>query len=517
MSTPQIPDEFLAKVARRATARMARTDRPFLAERVLGITAHRVRDRRLKADLLGAAADTQLSRGLVPRHLVQAYGAELACADADLKAGRKKEAAASCTRALQLAFHRAAHFDGYASPLAADPGGFTAPLRRSRTLRAMRSSRTRAEQAVAPPTDRPVRILFAHSGNDNFLPVITGHFAQTTGVETRILDTSADPALAPLANKMGRMAALALGAGAEYGRQAEAVLRPHLDWADVVFIDWSTAAAAFFTLVDPGTTRIVVRLHSYEAFSHWPQLTGFSRVDDVVFVSEHLRDLAVEAVPGLTEPDGPRIHVIDNAVSLPRFTRPKPPEARFALGLVGVGQVAKDPLWALEVLRLLRRRDTRYTLHLVGALPAPDASPAVRRYHDALSEALAPLQAAGAIRLLGPTEDVPAVLAEIGTILSTSLRESWHLGLVEGAASGAVPVVRDWPFFAGRPHGPRTLFPDAWVITTPAEAAERILALTSDEEAWRKAGHEASEHALAAWDWETVKRGFDRLLLGAER
>ncbi|MFG2627636.1 hypothetical protein [Streptomyces sp. NPDC048473] len=516
MPTPQIPDELLANIARRAVARMARTDRPFVAERVLGVCAHRVRDRRLKADLLGEAADAQLSRGLAPRHLFHAYAAELTCADVHLKAGRKKEAAASCAKALLLAFHRIAHFDSATSPLADAPARFTAPLRRSRTVKALLSSRTRREPAAPLPTDRPVRLLFAHSGNDNFLPLITRHFTESTGVETRILDTAADPVLAPLAKGMSRVIGRSLGIGADYGHKTEAALRPHLDWADIVFIDWSTAAAAFFTLVDPGTTRIVVRLHSFEAFSYWPQLTGFSRVDDMVFVSEHLRDLAVETIPGLTGPGAPRTHVIDNAVDLPRFARTKQPEARFTLGLIGVGQVAKDPRWALEVLRLLRRRDPRYRLHLIGDLQDPATSPAVERYQTALLKELAPLEAAGAVKQLGQTDDVPTALAEIGTILSTSLRESWHLGLVEGAASSAVPVVRDWPFFAGRPHGARTLFPSDWVVATPAEAAERILAATADEDVWRKAGHDAAMHALAAWDWETVKGRFDRLLLDAD-
>ena len=42
-------------------------------------------------------------------------------------------------------------------------------------------------------------------------------------------------------------------------------------------------------------------MHSYEAFTLWPHLMDFSRVDDLVFVSDHLRDLAVAAIPGLQE------------------------------------------------------------------------------------------------------------------------------------------------------------------------------------------------------------------------
>jgi hypothetical protein len=108
---------------------------------------------------------------------------------------------------------------------------------------------------------------------------------------------------------------------------------------------------------------------------------------------------------------------------------------------------------------------------------------------------------------------VPGALTEVGVILSTSVRESFHLGLVEGAASGAVPVVRDWPFFQGHPAGAGSIFPSDWIVSTPAEAADRIIAQTATEETWRKAGEQASEHALMTWDWSVTQEQYDRLLL----
>jgi glycosyltransferase involved in cell wall biosynthesis len=352
--------------------------------------------------------------------------------------------------------------------------------------------------------------------NANFLPLIRAYYESHPDVDLRFLDLAADETLAPLARGPQRMLEVALGGQAGYHRKVEEALRPHLEWADTVFVEWCTISATLLTLVDPGSARIVLRLHSFEGFSHWPHRVDFSRVDDVVFVADHVRDLATEAVPGLSAADGPRLHVVPNAQDLASFPRPKRPEALHTLGLVGIGQVAKDPLWALEVLRLLRARDERYRLLLVGGGLNSAASPAVQRYHDRLEGEIAELEAAGAVRRAGQLDDMPAALAEVGVILSTSVRESFHCGLTEGAASGAVPVVRDWPFFAGRPHGARTLFPADWVVGSPSEAAERILAVTADEETWVKTGQAAAEHALASWDWTVVQRDFDRLLLPNE-
>ncbi|MFD9003771.1 glycosyltransferase [Streptomyces sp. NPDC059582] len=518
MPVSRIFVEQLIGLARPLSSGLARAGAPSIGARLLNVLAHRVPERRLKADLLVEAAELELSHGLTPRRLKAAYAAELACADVLLKEGNKAAATASAAKALMLAFHRVPHLDGLTSPLAEDPQGFTAALQRSRVMRAMAKPRGRTAPAAPPPAapppaGRPLRLLIVNRANANFLPLITDWYERHPDVEVRTLDLAADPDLAPLANGLGRMMARAVGGQAAYGRAVEQALRPHLDWADTVFVDWCSAGAAFLTLVDPGTTRVVIRLHSFETFSYWPHVMDFSRVDDLVFVGDHVRDLTAAAVPRLLAEGAPRLSVIHNAMDLSSYRRPKHPEARFTLGLVGIGQVAKDPRWAVEVLRLLRRHDDRFRLLLVGSGLNSDSSPAVRHYHGRLEQDLAKLEASGAVRRVGQTDDVPGALEEVGTILSTSVRESFHCALVEGAASGAVPVVRDWPFFADGDHGARTLFPQEWVVGTPEAAARRILEVTATEEAWLKAGQAAAEHALSAWDWTVVRDDFDRLLL----
>lgn len=210
-----------------------------------------------------------------------------------------------------------------------------------------------------------------------------------------------------------------------------------------------------------------MRLHSYEAFTRWPHMTDFSRIDDLVFVAPHVKDLTASLVPTLRGEQAPRFHLIDNAMDLSGFNCTKPAEARFNLGLVGISQVAKDPKWALDVLERVRRHDERYRLLLVGGDMDPKTSQATKDYLAEFEELLAPLEESGAVVRLGPTDDVPSKLVEIGTIISSSVREGCHVGLMEGAASGAVPVARDWPFYAGKPNSARTLYPEGWVVASP--------------------------------------------------
>jgi glycosyltransferase involved in cell wall biosynthesis len=209
----------------------------------------------------------------------------------------------------------------------------------------------------------------------------------------------------------------------------------------------------------------------------------------------------------LSEPGAPRLHVLPLAMELQRFRLPKPATARFTVGVVGASKVVKDPRWALDVLRELRRHDERYRLQLLRGKLQHDKSAATQEYADRLALDLD--EAGSAVRVLGHTDDVPTALEHVGVVLSSSIRESFHIGLVEGAASGAVPVVRNWPYFPG---AARSLFPPEWVVDSPQDAAQRILEATASEEKWQQDGREASEHVIGRWDWPRVRSLYEDLL-----
>ncbi|MFI7521383.1 glycosyltransferase [Micromonospora globbae] len=512
---PKVPDSLRTKVAHQVAKGMAWADRPEGEAAILAATAGKLRKPAARARMLGEAASRELKAGMPPRDLEGAVNALLSVADQRHRADENQAAADLLNRAMTLAFDRVLHIDQLTSPLAEDPEGFIAPFQRSLAATTVATPRGRLLPAAPPPTDRPLRLLIATSANDNFLKLIRSYYDAHPRVEVRFLDLAANAAIKSVTWAPKQMLQHRLSADeTPYGAKAEERLRPYLDWADTVFVDWCVAPAALFTLVDPGTTRIIVRLHSYEALSRWPHMVDFSRIDDLVFVAEHIKDLTTSLVPFLKGPDAPRMHVLDNAMDLRGFQIDKPAEARFQLGMVGISQVAKDPRWAIQVLRLLRQRDDRYRMLLVGGDMSPDVSVASREYLEAFNRDLRELEATGAVRRLGPTNEVPKVLSDIGVIISSSVREGCHCGLMEGAASGAIPVVRDWPFFAGRPNSARTLYPQGWVIGSPEEAVERILATTATEETWRAAGRDASAYALREWDWSVVQHRFDKLLLG---
>ncbi|GAA2519223.1 glycosyltransferase [Pilimelia columellifera] len=513
VTAPGLSDTRRIGLANRVYDSMLRAEQVEAATATAVAVARKVRDTRRRAQLTSRATAAELAQGRVPEHLASVVGSQLSLADECLRRGDAQGAGAAVSTASALLFHRGIHFDVLSSPLVDDPAGFLAPIYHSEVGRALAGCRGRA-RAAKPPTGRRQRILFITRLNDNFLGEIRARYATHPDCETRYLDLDSDPNTQPLTRRDSAMISHILAGDSAYGHEVTEWLKPHLEWADTIFIDWCAASAALVTLIDPGPTRVIVRLHSYETFTLWPHMVDFSRVDDIIFVSEHLRDLTLRAVPALVGPTAPRARVISNAMELTKLPRPKDAQARFVLGLVGISAVAKDPRWAIEVLRLLRRRDDRYRLVLLGSDINPRASGAAARYLRELEREIGELTPAGAVERWGHVEDVPSALTGIGVILSSSVRESFHCALVEGAASAALPVARDWPFFAGRDHSARTLFPADWVVSTPAEATERIIANTADEAVWREQGAAASRHALTTWDWNVVARDYDRLFFG---
>ncbi|MBI4940163.1 MAG: glycosyltransferase [Actinobacteria bacterium] len=413
-------------------------------------------------------------------------------ADRALAVGRAAAAADHLLQALHVLLHRSLHTLDAPSPLSRKDSGWLDPVTRSAAYTRLHL-RTPGAPRTAAPGDRP-RVLLVTDGNAHFLGEVERGLVGAGARVTRLDLTGprADglvPVPAVLARaRLGDPAALAAVDASATAPEVAALLRE----ADTVVVDWCTAAAVWASLVVPAGARLVVRLHSIEAFSVEPHLVDWSRVDDVVLVGAQLESLVRHVVPALaparTRRGGPRVHVVPNPVALDgpppdgRTSFDKRPDAARTVAVVGWAQPVKDPLWALEVLDELRQHDPRWRLLLVGAdYPEPQTAPA-RRYR---AQVLRRIEAAGdAVRRVGWTADLPEVLRDAGYVLSSSRRESHGVAFCEAVAAGCLPVARDWPDVAEF-GGAGEVFPAGWVVRSPREAAARLLALAAEPDAVR--------------------------------
>ncbi|MEI7439785.1 MAG: glycosyltransferase, partial [Thermoleophilia bacterium] len=355
-----------------------------------------------------------LNQGGVPDGDDQRIGAELALESltqsltgSDLRAQTDR-----LIRAQDLLFHRSLHFDDLRSPLADDPTSYLAQWSVTPPMPGLQST-TRANAAASPDV-AGMRVTVLGYSNLAWAPPIVDA-ATAAGATVRVIDLS-DPAVhGPVSDRV--LAQMALG---KVPAKLADVMRTIHDESDVVWVEWAERAAVIATAVDPGTTRIIVRLHAYEAFKPALHYVQWGRVSDLVFVGPHFRDMvdaALKTSPGYAQV---RRHVIPLWFDLDRFDRPKNDDARFTLGLLKWNNAAKDAPWAIEVLARLRATDPRYRLLLIGGDVPATAPAGLVAYAHRTREAIEHTASVDAVEFRPVTDDVPGTLTEVGVILSSS-------------------------------------------------------------------------------------------------
>lgn len=486
-------------------------------------------DPALGLHALAAHAATSLTGTAAP-DLATAAGSALAGADAALAAGDRDLAAELVTIGAGLLLHRDLHADADHSPLVDDTEAFLAPLR---TSAAMAELAGPPRGVVPTPPSAPTltspglrQVVVLPGAYQRFAGPLVAALEQRPDVRVQVVDLAADHRAFRWLGTDPALVRLRLAAAGEppptdpswgFGvtpEQLAAVQR-----ADVVVADWADKGAVWASLVVPPTTRLVVRSHGMDTFSLWPHLVDWSRVDALVSVSPHQADVLADVLrygPAGTRPAVPQPVVVPNIVSLPPVPDP-PPRDPHALVLVGWAKRVKDPLWAVEVLAGLLDRErttspapgrSTWRLVLVGDGFVPGGVLTSQQYAASFAERVAAPDVAGHVHHVPQTDDVAREVAGVGFVLSSSVRESFHQGLVEGVLGGAVPVVRDWPYFARR-DGARRLYPPGWVVDDVAAAVDRIWALREEAdraEAARAARAEVAERFDAARTGELLAR-----------
>jgi len=217
---------------------------------------------------------------------------------------------------------------------------------------------------------------------------------------------------------------------------------------ETVFCEWACENAVWHSRNKRPGTRLIVRMHRFEAFRDFPAGIDWAAVDALIVVSDHFRDLMADRF-GV---DPGRIHVMPQYIDWHELRRDKLPGAAHRLGVVGINPFEHKRFdRAIDFLAALRRRDPRFTLAVRSTMPWQigwvwDNRPEDRARFLAVFRRIQddPLLA-GAVRFDPAGPDMEEWYRGIGTILSSSDSEGCHTAVMEGIASGAYPVVHDWP------------------------------------------------------------------------
>lgn len=300
---------------------------------------------------------------------------------------------------------------------------------------------------------------------------------------------------------------------------AEAIARlaAELDGADVVFADWCDPGAAFASWLLPPSARLVIRVHRVDAVRVWHQMVNWPRVAEVIFVSDHVKEMFARqvTVPGGDPPVA--MTVLRNVIDVGRYRRPKTPGAHRRIALVGWSRPVKDPIFALDVLAELVAEDPSWELHLIGRDFADSSVPALATYAARFRRRALDPAIRDHIRWVGFTERLEVALDDCGFALSCSHVEGWPVGVTEAAASGSVPVIRDWPQVRDL-GGARAIYAGVpeWVVGTPTEATARIRSF-AEPAAWAAESARSAQLAEALCSVGSTAADYLDAILGPDR
>jgi glycosyltransferase involved in cell wall biosynthesis len=218
-----------------------------------------------------------------------------------------------------------------------------------------------------------------------------------------------------------------------------------IGWADIVWLEWCWDHAVWATRTGVlGGKRCVIRLHSIEAIqTDFPAGVDWHQIDRLVTVSDDISAVVRDRFPA-----APASVVIPNGIDMERFVSGQP--GRFRVAWVGHLEPKKNPMLLLQIAHRLHSLDPRYTFHVAGAFTDLRTARYLRQMMPALG-------LGGVVTFDGAVGDMPTWYADKGTLLSTSMYESFGMNIGEAMATGAFPVVHAFPG-ADRLWPPECLF-----------------------------------------------------------
>lgn len=242
-------------------------------------------------------------------------------------------------------------------------------------------------------------------------------------------------------------------------------------WADIIWLEWANELAISVTnhptLLDG--KQVICRLHSYEALADYPRKIYWERIGDLIFVSEHIKDITFQVFPDVAN-KVKRVHVIPNGVNLEHFPfKKRIPD--YNLAFVGNINFKKGPMLLLHAFRELVELDNRYRLFIAGSFQD-------RRYNLYFSQMINEMGLGENIRINGWVDDISTWLEDKQYIICSSVLEGHPVGLMEAMACGLKPIIHNYV-------GARCSYPDKYLWNSIPDFTRMVTNSDYDSEEYR--------------------------------
>ncbi|WP_429119689.1 glycosyltransferase [Aeromonas veronii] len=288
-----------------------------------------------------------------------------------------------------------------------------------------------------------------------------------------------------------------------HDKHDESVSRSLLNKADIIFCEWGLGNAVWYSNNKKPGQRLVVRLHLQEIHTDYPNQYNIDAIDEIICVSPYW----MEQFRSKFLFPRSKMNMIYNLIDVNAYNTEKHEDARFNLGFIGMVPQRKRLDLALDVFEELYKKDSRYKLFILGKRPEDYKWMASRTEEMSFYEHLyrrinnAPWR--DNLVFEGHTDNVPSWMKKIGWVLSTSDFESFHMAPAEGMASGAIPLLLQWP-------GVNTIYPAKYIFDSPQSISKFISlkskkSLSNEVKAYAMENFSADGNAakiVALFDWK---------------
>lgn len=246
-----------------------------------------------------------------------------------------------------------------------------------------------------------------------------------------------------------------------------------LEWADIIFCEWGLGNAVWYSNNKKENQKLIVRMHLQERETAYPQKFNDDNIDIYIAISPYI----YEEFSRICKIPRNKMKMIYNIVDCEILELDKLADINFNLGIIGIIPMRKRLDRAINILSKLYEIDNRYKLFIKGKMPHEvdwiskneEESDYYKKLMDRISKS--PFKDNVIFEQYG--DNIGIWLQKIGYVLSTSDFESFHLAPMEGAASGACPMVLNW-------EGSDTIYKNEWIFNNEDEIVDKIIEINKN-------------------------------------
>lgn len=259
----------------------------------------------------------------------------------------------------------------------------------------------------------------------------------------------------------------------------EELVRCHGNF-DVAWLEWANELAVLMTRDPKGLEilkgkKIVMRCHSYEVLSGLFQNVDITKLDAIVFVAKHVRDVAMQlsSLKDQKLTDDLKIWIIPNGIDVDRFDPGDLSAKTRGTDIAFVGHISHKKGFPL-MLHAFRTLPDSYRLHVAGEFQDYRfrfyANHILERFGKTFKDR---------VKFYGAVKDIKTFLSDKHFIASSSPWEGHPVNVIEGMAMGLKPVVHDF-------LGASDMYEGRWIWTTVEDFKEIVHGREWEPEAYRQ-------------------------------